>query len=112
MKKLMEEINRNNLEFITEISMEKGPGDVVRAINAYGDKMRPLTARLKELNAKYPELFGMEEPPDELKSIIEKNNATSLRLQETVAPVYKKYESTPDVRSALDNFVLGIEGIE
>ena len=74
---------------------------VADAIDGFTSDMKLLIPKMKEMNAKYPEIKNNLEMPDELKALSEEIASLSRSLQETMMKSMQ-YLQDPAVQKALE----------
>jgi hypothetical protein len=89
-------------KFVSSVEKATSGKEIADAINAYSDDMEKLIPQMNELAKKYPEMKG-EEPPAEVKDLVNKMQETSKKFAGALVKVSMKYSRDPDVRKSMTN---------
>lgn len=82
---------------------------VAEVLRAYTARMRDLAPRVKEAQAKYPELETLDTPPSELKATVEALNQSSGAMMNSLVKVQQFLED-PEVTAAMDDLSAAARG--
>jgi predicted small secreted protein len=86
-------------KFATTMDGVKSADDVVKAIEAYTVVAKDLGPQIKGFEAKYPEFKDMENPPEELKPLVDRMTAVATKMMGSMGKI-AEYASDPKVQEA------------
>lgn len=104
-KDLVNNIIKNQDDYLSSLEKSKNVDDVVNAMNTFTDNIIKLGEQSVELKKKYPDSDKWDsEPPAELKAEFEKLNAQAEKFDEVLNnDNVKKFKLDPNVQKALLN---------
>ena len=83
----MEKYIAGNEEMAKALDGAKTAEDVVAAMNKMTETTKAIAPKMKEFDAKYPELKNQENPPAELKPLMDRMMAVGMKLIETMQKI-------------------------
>ncbi|MCX6560977.1 MAG: hypothetical protein NTZ26_10770 [Candidatus Aminicenantes bacterium] len=86
-------------KFATAMEGVKSADDCVKAIEAYTVVAKEVGPELKGFEAKYPEFKDMQNPPAELKPIVDRAQAVATKMMGSMSKI-AEYASDPKVQAA------------
>lgn len=98
-QKVMEKYIAASEKLATAMDGVKNANDVAAALTAFAKSAEDLAPKIKEFETKYPELKDMNNPPEELKPVVEKAQAVAGKMMEAMGKV-APYASDPKVQEA------------
>ena len=69
-KKVMGDFISATNDFVSGLEKADDASGTAAVINAYADDMKGITAEMKKIQEKYPELKDQKNPPEELKDVV------------------------------------------
>ena len=85
--------------FVTAMDGVKDADGVVKALNGLTEVTKAVAPQLKAFETKYPELKGSENPPAELKPLMDKMMAVSGKMMGAMGKI-QQYMTDPKVMEA------------
>jgi len=98
-KDVMEKYVAGNEAFVTALDNVKSADDVVTALTALTKVTNELAPKMKEIDQKYPELKDLQNPPEELKPLMDRVNAVMGKMMSGMEKMMA-YASDPKVQEA------------
>jgi predicted small secreted protein len=86
-------------KFATTMEGVKSADEVVKAIEAYTLVAKELGPQIKGFEAKYPEFKNMENPPEELKPLVDRMTAVATKMMGSMGKI-AEFASDPKVQEA------------
>ncbi len=100
-RSLMEESIAAQENLIKDIDAATNASDVAKAINSYADAIETLQPKIKQLQAKYPELNDANaQMPKELLDLEQKQAAISQKIATSMMEKMPKYATDKEVMKA------------
>ncbi|MDD8026564.1 MAG: hypothetical protein PHI34_08610 [Acidobacteriota bacterium] len=99
MKKIFTQYIDATEKFAATMEGVKNADDVVKAIEAYTAAAKKLGPELKGFEAKYPELKNMDNPPEELKPLVDRMQAVVTKMMGSMGKI-AEYAADPKVQAA------------
>ena len=69
-KKVMEDFVSATNDFVNGLEKADDAASTAAVINTYADEMKDITAEMKKIQEKYPEIKDQKNPPEELKEVV------------------------------------------
>lgn len=86
-------------KFATTMEGVKSADEVVKAIEVYTVAAKELGPEIKGFEAKYPEFKDMENPPEELKPLVDRMQAVATKMMGSMGKI-AEFASDPKVQEA------------
>ena len=98
-KKVMEKFISITNDFVSDMEKADDADSTAAAINAYADEMADLSADMKKVQEKYPEIKDQENPPEELKELSAQMEEVMPKMMAAMMKL-AKYAQEPAVMEA------------
>jgi hypothetical protein len=102
-QKVMDKYIGANENFSTALEGAKSADDVVKALNALTETTKEVAPKLKAFETKYPEFKNQDNPPAELKPIMDRMMAAAGKMMNAMAKI-APFASDPKVVEAQTKF--------
>ncbi|MFC2167237.1 hypothetical protein ACFLQZ_04665 [Acidobacteriota bacterium] len=102
-KPIMKKFNENTEKWIESMEKADTAKKVAAALSDYVNTMKELQVKMTEMEAKYPELTNMSDPPEELKEEAAKMEEVMTKMMPTMIKA-QQFSNDPDVQKALEAF--------
>ncbi len=98
-KSIMEKYIAATDKFAAAIDKVDSAEKAAAAINSYADVAKAIAPQIKAMEGKYPEFKDMDNPPAELKPIVDKAQAVATKMMAAMGKI-ATYASDPKVQEA------------
>jgi hypothetical protein len=110
-KDVLEKYIAGNEKFVSALDNIKSADDVVTALNALTAVTKELAPKMKAIDQKYPEMKDMQNPPAELKPLMDRVNAVMTKMMSGMEKLMS-YASDPKVQEAQKNYQEALAAIK
>lgn len=102
-KSLMNKFNDSTEKWLEAMDKADSAKKVAAALSDYAKTMKGMRADMEKMEEKYPELQGMENPPEELKEQAQKMEELMGKMMSVMMKA-AQYADDPDVKAAQKEF--------
>ena len=102
-KPVIKKYTQETGKFVNALEKAESGNEVAAALKEYTKFMKEMKSKMEGFEKKYPELKGIENPPQELKAEAEEMRAVAMKMGSVMMKVMK-YADDPEVQKAQEEF--------